>query len=56
MVFKFILLGITLAVIIFGLDVLLPKIKTKYKLHKKAKERKKKRDSFGKKMKELEIK
>lgn len=59
MFFKCILLGISLVVVLFIFDVLLPKLKLKYRLHKELKERKerKKREkAFSKKMKELEIK
>lgn len=40
----------------FFFDVLLPKIKLKIRLHKELKDRKKKREAFKNKMKELEIK
>ena len=56
MFFKCILLGISLVVILFVFDVLLPKLKLKYRLHKELKERKRKEKAFAKKMKELEIK
>ena len=56
MFFRFVLLGISLVVILFVFDVLLPKLKLKYRLHKELKERKKRQEAFGKKMKELEIK
>lgn len=56
MFFKFVLLGISLTLIMFFFDVLLPKIKLKIRLHKELKDRKKKREAFKNKMKELEIK
>ena len=56
MFFRFVLLGISFAVVLFIFDVLLPKIKLKYRLHKELKEKKKKQEAFRKKMKELEIK
>lgn len=56
MFFRFILLGISLVIVIFFFDILLPKIKLKYRLHKELKEKKKKQEAFRKKMKELEIK
>ena len=56
MFLKFVLLGISLTLIIIFFDVLLPKIKLKIRLHKELKDRKKKREAFKNKMKELEIK
>lgn len=56
MFFRFVLLGISLAAIIFIFDVNMPKIKQKYESRKKAKEREKRKAAFRKKMKELEIK
>ncbi len=56
MFLKFVLLGINLTLIMFFFDVLLPKIKLKIRLHKELKDRKKKREAFKNKMKELEIK
>lgn len=56
MFLKFVLLGINLTLIMFFFDVLLPKIKLKIRLHKELKNRKKKREAFKNKMKELEIK
>lgn len=56
MIFRFILLGISFVVIIFIFDILLPKLKLKYRLYKELKDKKKRQDSFRKKMKELEIK
>ena len=56
MFFRFVLLGISFTVVLFIFDVLLPKLKLKYRLHKELKERKKKEKAFAKKMKELEIK
>lgn len=56
MFLKFVLLGISLTLIMFFFDVLLPKIKLKIRLHKELKDRKKKREVFKNKMKELEIK
>lgn len=56
MFLKFVLLGISLTLIMFFFDVLLPKIKLKIRLHKELKDRKKKREAFKNKMKKLEIK
>jgi hypothetical protein len=56
MFLKFVLLGISLTLIMFFFDVLVPKIKLKIRLHKELKDRKKKREAFKNKMKELEIK
>ena len=56
MVFRFILLLVSLAVIIFVLDVLLPKLKQKYILYKESKIEKQKHETFKKNMAELEIK
>ena len=42
--------------VIFFMDVLLPKIKLKIRLHKELKNKKQKQEAFRKKMKELEIK
>lgn len=56
MFFRFLLIGIFLAAIIFILDVNMPKIKQKYKVRKEKKERQKRKEAFRKKMKELEIK
>ena len=46
MFLRFVLLGIAFVVILFVFEILIPKIKLKYRLHKELK----------KKMKELEIK
>ena len=56
MFLKFVLLGISLTLIMFFFDVLLPKIKLKIRLHKELKNKKQKQEAFRKKMKELEIK
>ena len=56
MFFRFVLLGISFVVILFIFDILLPKIKLKYSLHKELKEKKKRQEAFKNKMKELEIK
>lgn len=56
MFFRFVLLGICLAAIIFIFDIQFPKLKQKYKKYKEAKEREKRKAAFRKKMKELEIK
>lgn len=56
MFFRFVLLGISFVVILFIIDVLLPKLKLKYRLHKELKTKKQRQKTFGKKMKELEIK
>lgn len=56
MFLRFLLLGIAFVVIIFIFDILLPKLKLKYRLHRELKEKKKRQEAFRKKMKELEIK
>lgn len=56
MFFRFVLLGICLTILIFFMDILLPKIKLKMRLHKELNEKKKRQKAFRKKMKELEIK
>lgn len=56
MFFRFVLLGICLAAIIFIFDIQFPKLKQKYQKYKEAKEREKRKAAFRKKMKELEIK
>ena len=56
MVFRCVLLGILFVVILFIFDILLPKLKLKYRLHKDLKEKKRKQEAFRKKMEELEIK
>ena len=56
MFFRFVLLGICLAAIIFIFDIQFPKLKQKYAKYKEAKEREKRKAAFRKKMKELEIK
>lgn len=56
MFLRFVLLGICLSLIIFFMDILLPKIKSKIRLHKKLKNKEQKHEAFRKKMKELEIK
>ncbi len=56
MFFRFLLLGISFATVIFLFDVLLPKLKLKYRLHKELKEKKQRQEAFKNKMKELEIK
>lgn len=56
MFFRFILLGICLTFVLFFMDVLLPKLKSKIKIHKENKIKKKKQTAFKNKMKELEIK
>lgn len=56
MFFRCILLGISLVVLLFFFDILLPKIKLKYRLYKELEEKKRRQKAFAKKMKELEIK
>ena len=56
MFFKFVLLGIVIVVIIFFLDIILPKLSFKYKLYKEYLKTKKRKKEFRNKMKELEIK
>ena len=54
--FKFILIGISIVGIMFFFDIIFPKLKLKYRLHKELKESHERRKKFGNKMKELEIK
>lgn len=56
MFLKFIMLGIAFVIILFIFDILLPKLRLKYRLHKELKEKKKRQEAFKKKMEELEIK
>jgi len=56
MFFRFVLLGISFVVILFIFDILLPKIKLRYKKYRELKEKEKRQKAFKKKMKELEIK
>ena len=56
MFFRCILLGISFVVILFIIDILLPKLKLKYRLHRELKIKKQRQEAFKKKMKELEIK
>ena len=56
MFLRFVLLGISFVVILFIFDILVPKIKLKYRLHKELQEKKKRQKAFKNKMKELEIK
>lgn len=51
MFFRFVLLGISLVVIIFIFDILLPKLKLKYRLHKELKEKKKDKKHLEKRWK-----
>lgn len=53
---RFILLGISIVAIMFFCEIILAKLKIKYKLRKELNETKKRRKAFRKKMKELEIK
>ena len=56
MFLRFVLLGISFVVILFIFEILIPKIKLKYRLQKELQEKKKKQKAFKNKMKELEIK
>lgn len=56
MFFRCLLLGISLVFILFIFDILVPKLKTKYRLYKELKEKEKRQQAFKKKMEELEIK
>lgn len=56
MFFKFVLLSIAFAFILFLFDVLIPKVKSEYKRYKAIKQRKEKQENFKKKMEQLEIK
>lgn len=56
MFLRFVLLGISFVVILFIFDILVPKIKLKYRLYKELQEKKKRQKAFKNKMKELEIK
>lgn len=55
MFLKFLMLAIAFAVVLFIFDILLPRLKTEYKIHKAIKLRKKRQEEFKNKMKELEI-
>ncbi len=54
--FKFILIGFLIVMIMFLFDLFLPKIKLKYLLYKELKETKKRQKAFKETMKRLEIK
>ena len=56
MFFRFVLLGISLVLLLFIFDILVPKLKLKYRLYKELKENQKRQQAFKKKMEELEIK
>ncbi len=56
MFFRFVLLGICLTFILFFIEVIFPKLKSQFNLHKEQKNKKQKQEKFRKKMKELEIK
>ena len=56
MFLRFVMLGISLVFVLFIFEVLFPKLKMKYKLHKILKEKKQRHEAFKNKMKELEIK
>ena len=56
MFFRFVLLVISLIFMFFLFDVLIPKIKRAYKLHKELQEKEISRKKFKEQMKELEIK
>lgn len=55
MFLRFVLLGIAFVIVIFFFDIILPKIKLKYRLHKELKIKKQRQEAFRKKMEELEI-
>lgn len=56
MFFRIIILGISFVFLLFFTEILIPKIKLKYRLHKELKEKKKRQEAFKKHMEELEIK
>ena len=56
MFLRFVLLGIAFTVILFIFEFLIPKIKSKYRLHRKLKIKKHRQQTFRKNMNELEIK
>lgn len=56
MALRFALLIVCLAVLIFCLDYVLPKLIDKYRKCRELKNRKKRQEAFKKKMEELEIK
>ena len=56
MALRFALLVVCLVVLIFCLDYVLPKLIDKYRKYRELKNRKKRQESFKKKMEELEIK
>ena len=56
MFFRIIILGISFVFLLFFTEILIPKIKLKYRLHKELKKKKKRQEAFKKHMEELEIK
>ena len=50
MFFRFVLLGISLVLLLFIFDILVPKLKLKYRLYKELKEKQKRQQAFKKKM------
>ena len=55
MFFRFILLGISLTFVVFFMDILLPKLKSKIKMYKENRDKEPNQTAFKKKVKELEI-
>lgn len=56
MFLRFVLLGLLIVFIIFFIDIILPKINFKYKMHKELIKTRKRQKAFKNKMKQLEIK
>ncbi len=56
MFLKLLLLFFSLAIVILVFDVIIPKIKLKYRLFKELRIKRKREKAFAKRMKELEIK
>lgn len=56
MFLRFVLLGLLIVFIIFFINIILPKISFKYKLHKELIKTRKRQEAFKNKMEKLEIK
>lgn len=56
MFLRFVLLGLLIVFIIFFIDIILPKINFKYKMHRELIKTRKRQKAFKNKMKQLEIK
>lgn len=56
MVFRFLLLGLSLGIVIFIFEFLIPRLKRKYWLHRELKLKRKRQKEYKKMMNKLEIK